>query len=755
MFLAEKDQDVFKRWILPKLETISDADAGVLADYVIALVVTKDSEANIKRNCLESLSDFLRDDSEPFVDEVLKAIKDRSYIRASTTAIATTTPQTAPIPSIVGTSNADYEPHTLRATNTPPPSAPKGPATTGTANALHRLHDRPIGPSLSRDTQQARKRKLVEREASPSRQGQDPHYSRVGGDRPLKQTMRTGGRNTRGGAPAVHHGFSGLSVLPDLSNLPPHFPPPPPGDPPFDPANPMAFFMMMASLGSGLPAMPPPSFPNSQGNGLNQQPRKARCQEYYTKGICALGTFCPYEHVGAITIPADQVPEYDPEHASLALPPDSETDGLGTHCSGARSHTRGGIQASRPRKYFSAPGAPPDRSITTLGVARIPEDKFSEDGVRAFFSQFGTILEVKMHAYKRLAVVKFENRDAAERAYNNPKAVFDNRFVKVYWHISDYVPGVSKGNFGNSEMVGAKDEQEEKIDLDEVAKRQAEAQKAFEERREKAERISATSEEVSKKLRKTDEEIKKMKHQLTVLSGDRFERDHSQPLDNLQAAAEDLFTTIDGLGESRDRGGGTFHMGYRGRGYAPFPPRGRGSAPFRGGYRGRGLPTPSGRSSVRRLDNRPRRLVVAAIEAESSRDEALRQYLINVPDCTSIERHPEETNSLILTFKERYQAEMFLDESRSIPDVGILDLSWIPNDAFGGIVSTSTTSTSNNVELGGNGQGSDNGEFSSDDDDSSATVGEQDNKDAVETDQQPAHFADADMDVADDVDQWL
>jgi len=82
MLLQEQNQEAFKRWVLPKLETMyvswsyhsfipvtclnsnkasSDADAEVLADYVIALVVANDSEANIKRNCLDSLSDFLQD----------------------------------------------------------------------------------------------------------------------------------------------------------------------------------------------------------------------------------------------------------------------------------------------------------------------------------------------------------------------------------------------------------------------------------------------------------------------------------------------------------------------------------------------------------------------------------------------------------------------------------------------------------------------------------------------------------------------
>lgn len=39
----------------------SDADAGVLADYVIALIIAEESEHAVKQNCLDSLSDFLQD----------------------------------------------------------------------------------------------------------------------------------------------------------------------------------------------------------------------------------------------------------------------------------------------------------------------------------------------------------------------------------------------------------------------------------------------------------------------------------------------------------------------------------------------------------------------------------------------------------------------------------------------------------------------------------------------------------------------
>ncbi|KAF1850533.1 uncharacterized protein K460DRAFT_372761 [Cucurbitaria berberidis CBS 394.84] len=745
MLLHEKDQDVFKRWILPKLETISDADAEVLADYVIALVVVNDSEANIKRNCLESLSDFLQDYTEPFVNDLLKALKDKSYVRAPATVPATVTPQTAPIPSIVGTSNSEYEPHPSVTTNSPLSRALKGP------NAQHRLPDRPTGPSPSRDVQQdggwqSRKRKLAEHETSQPREGHDPHYSRAGGSRPLKQPARRGGRNAHGGGLEPQFAFPGFPAMPDLSSLPPHFPPPPPGAPPFDPANPMAFFAMMAAMGSGLPGMPPLPFPNPQGIGLDQHKRKERCVDLQRKGVCSLGGICPYEHGDAIAVPADAVPEYDPEHSFLAVQPHRGVKEQGTHRGQTRGHTRGS-KGGRTRAPFSLPGPSYDRSNTTLVVEQIPEDDFNEDHVRDFFLQFGTIVEIQMHGYKRLAIVKFEDRDAADRAYHNPKAVFDNRFVKVYWHKSNSVSVPPDGTFGDIDMGGPDAEQEGRLDPEEIAKRQAEAQKAFEERREKEEEAAARAEEIEKQLKEKNEEMKTIKQQLAALSGDQLGNlngDPSQTLATLQVEAENLFALHDGTGAPRGRGRGAVRGGYRGRGYAPFPPRGRSYPPFRGGYRGRGFPaTPfhAGRSSVKRLDNRPRRLAVAAIEADSPRDEALRQYLINVPGCTSIERHPEQTDTLIITFKERYQAEMFLDDSRKIPDVGILDLSWIPNNAFGGSQSTAATVSIDNDEAS--------------DDDSSATIGEQNNKaSGAETEQQPGH-ADADMDVADDVDQWL
>jgi hypothetical protein len=86
--------------------------------------------------------------------------------------------------------------------------------------------------------------------------------------------------------------------------------------------------------------------------------------------------------------------------------------------------------------------------------------------------------------------------------------------------------------------------------------------------------------------------------------------------------------------------------------------------------------------------------------------------------------------------------QQFLDQSLNIPDIGKLALAWVPNDAFGGLKAVTTTTEEEEVAADND-----------DDDDSSATVGEHEIK--GEEEQAVKVEMDADLDVADDVDQWL
>ncbi|USP75408.1 hypothetical protein yc1106_02682 [Curvularia clavata] len=691
MRLSEKDQAAFKSWILPKLETISDADTDVLADYVTALVAGDEPEANFRRNCIESLQDFLKDNTESFVNDVIAALKNKVYLPKP--------PPPAPIQSIVGSTNHDYEPHHSNA----PLNAPRGPATTRVPPAPHRVPDRPL--TQADGSNHPRKRKLVEKDNSQSQESQDLHYSRgaSSGSRPLK---RQNGRNARPGD--VHQNpLYDMSRMPSFANLPA----PPPGPPPFDMSDPMAFLAMAAALGANFAGMPSMSLSNSQDNKSSQRGPKKLCTSYHERGFCVMGELCPFEHSdAAVAVPAQEIPKYDPEQSHLA----AQSHGMAKKHGLLNGH-RHATQGSKPRVPFSQFGLSSDTSNATLVVEQIPSENLNEDSIRNYFSEFGSVLEVDLDTSKQQAIIKFNDRSAANRAYHSPKAIFDNRFVKVYWYRPE-------------------DHQEEKLDREAIAVRQAAAQKAFEERLRKEEEAAARAVEIEKLIKEKDKEMHQIRRQIAELSGERAD-EIACDLHALHAEATELFDQYDPHDHLvRSYGGGASRGDSRGRGFPSFPRRGR------GGYRGRG-PAVRGRSAVKRLDNRPRRLAVSGVKAGTPRDEALRQYLLNVSGCTAIEPHPEQIDTLILTFRERWEAEVFLDNSLSIPDIAKLDVAWVPNDAFGGLTST-TTSCENPTR------------FEESDDDSSATDGEANIK--VEADDaEPVDDPEADMDVADDVDRWL
>jgi RNA recognition motif-containing protein len=548
-------------------------------------------------------------DTEPVVNDVIAALRDKSYLPKSTPDQAKP-PVPQSIRSIVGNANFEYEPHPSDV----PFGAPRGPAATRFSNgshtqALHNLQQ--DGSNLSR------KRKLVEGDAG---QGPESHYNRNGGgnNRPLKQTSRgRGGRNARGGGMEAQNNFSSFPGMPNFAN----FPPPPSGPLPFDPTDPTAFFAMAAAFGANLSPMS--SLPVlNQGRGLNK--KKGKCSDYHNIGFCALGNFCQYEHGGTI----EDVLEYDPEQSFLAVQPDA-----GLNKQTAPRSQSSELNGVRLRMKFSQQGKPYNTTNTTIVVEPIPKEYCDEDNVRDFFSHFGNIVDIEMDTHRRLAIVKFDDNAAAAGAYTSPKAIFDNRFVKVYWYNpTDFERPPPTQTYGDTDMKDGNDG-EEKLDPEEIAKRQAEAQQAFDERRRKADKAEARAADIERKLKEKNEEMEQIRKQLAELSGDKAD-EFSQNLAELQAEADSLFaqhepsTSARGGYVGRGRGATFSALG----GY--FPPNGRGYTAFRGAHRGRvRFPSTLPRNPNKKLDNRPRRLAVMGIEAGTARDEALRQHLLVSGTC--------------------------------------------------------------------------------------------------------------------------
>jgi len=330
-------------------------------------------------------------------------------------------------------------------------------------------------------------------------------------------------------------------------------------------------------------------------------------------------------------------------------------------------------------------------------VENIPDDKFNEQIVRDYFAEFGDVVELTMQPHKQLALIKFNDHAAAHRAWSNPKAIFDNRFVKVYW----YKPKAMEANGSQREQQP----ESPQFDKEAFEKQQAEAQKAHEERnkkRKEAEETRLALEKQRDELMKRQLEEKARLLEKLGTSGsngangeasDATGIDHdgektslvteenvSEQTKSLRAQLAALEAEAKSLGidtSSTARGRGRGFSTYRGRG--SFPLRGRGSDPFyRGGYRGR-VAVRGGRGGVLRLDNRPKRVAVSGVGFDSAKDEALRQYLIGIGEFESIESNPDRTDSIIVVFKDRYIAEKLMYGSSQIPSVGKVDLSWVAN----------------------------------------------------------------------------
>lgn len=99
---------------------------------------------------------------------------------------------------------------------------------------------------------------------------------------------------------------------------------------------------------------------------------------------------------------------------------------------------RGGIRGGgRGRGTFGGEVhnfRPERRTDKTLVVEKIPDEKLSLEHVNGWFKRFGTVTNVAIDSSNAKALVSFANHDEAHAAWKSEDAVFNNRFVKLFWH---------------------------------------------------------------------------------------------------------------------------------------------------------------------------------------------------------------------------------------------------------------------------------------------------------------------------------
>lgn len=483
-------------------------------------------------------------------------------------------------------------------------------------------------------------------------------------------------------------------------------PTPPPGMPRLDPNTPLAALFAMQQAMGLLSGMPNFGSPNA-GNEFNQFQPKQRCVDYDTKGYCAAGASCPYEHGNDPYVIPGQ--EYDPNNAGLLDVRPNRTGHVDASNDGAvrggarrrgRGHGTGDYRGGGKRADFSQTAPNRDKSVTDIVIEQIPDDECNEQSVRDFFSEFGDIQEVIVRPEQKLAIVKYDSNEAARAAYQSPNVVFNNRFVKVYGYKPGKMASASRSvDHAHGRTQDVEMHESEQLDLAEISQRQEEAQRRHDEARRQREDAAKRKQDLDAQLKKMEAEKKEMAELLARKSArangsdpNSSEADGSQEsektkalkaqLAKVQAEAESLGIDPDAESEngfpnySNYRGHSDFRSrgGYRGR------PRGRGSFPsYRGGWSG----SNRGGGAVMRLDNRPKTISITFLNGSSyeANEEAMRQYLLfNSMESATLSRHPEREDAALVTFGQRYEGENFLVAVRGgggeMGHVGRVELGW-------------------------------------------------------------------------------
>ena len=589
----------------------SDADADVLADYVLALLRHDGDADTVRELCEAEIPDFLKEDSAIFVRDVFDALRYQSYLGKAAPPRGMAY---MPVPRSSKLSSDD-----VRMTG----------ATVEIPNA-------------------ARKRSYAERDDGLP-------YGALHGDvyeRSFKYPRR--GHISRHDMHDGRGAFMNRVMSPQSRVLPvSHWPmvSNAPSGAAFSGQNdPMTGHFTAQAMGLGMPSWTPP---------VTLHTSRPRCHDYDIRGFCSRGNACQFEH-GQNSIylsPEVQLDEYDPTRAALASGGRGRggLNSNGHAANGRWNFTRPGVSATpqgtavRPsrrggRAEFSSDRPRFDKSNTTILVENIPDEKFDEDEIRGFFSGFGQIISLTMQAYKRLAIVKYDSWDAANAAYTSPKVIFDNRFVKVYWYSNPeslpQPPPIARNKpmakTSNSNL--SKPSITSEVDLDEIADRQQQAQKAHEEKAKRRHEMELARKALEERQAAQAEDKQKLLDQIAAKTkvsqnAPSQETHFVKPLSQTEAlkaqlAALEAEARSLGLDPSLDadkvwasgarmRGRGA----YRGR--ANYIPRGQ-----RGAYRGRGG-YPSTATAAYKIDNRTKSVALKGVDfREPERDEGLKQYLL-------------------------------------------------------------------------------------------------------------------------------
>ncbi|KII93454.1 hypothetical protein PLICRDRAFT_131242 [Plicaturopsis crispa FD-325 SS-3] len=457
-----------KPWLVRALEPICDAEPGALAEYILALLTHDTPESDMRREFVEQLEEFLEKETNAFIDTLFTVLRTKSYL-----------------PYAAATEPTPTEPQTMDTGIPIPLDAFMAPAATSTSP------NRGQKRNLDNDERDGRP------PAKGPRLSNDGNFSRYQNGRGGMGQWGSGGRgrgmNGHGEGPS-HLGMGVDMNGMGMNGRSQAYAPPDPkrgicrdyhnngycargafckyshGE---DAVIPGQMFPMNGAQMQG-PYMP--MFPNGGGGmayGMGAYnpadarmdmrpqtrapiiPRKDGARPHASGELPVIQDLTPALPPGEMPPPPQNgyreqgnggmggrpIPQQQQQQRPMNMPMDIDMGGpmhqLPSQQGGFNGRPRGGGGAGRGRGTFGGEVhnfRPERRNDKTLVVEKIPDDKLSLDAVNTWFKRFGTVTNVAIDASSAKALVSFEDHDAAHAAWKSEDAVFNNRFVKLFWH---------------------------------------------------------------------------------------------------------------------------------------------------------------------------------------------------------------------------------------------------------------------------------------------------------------------------------
>ncbi|KAH6917639.1 RRM domain-containing protein [Coprinopsis sp. MPI-PUGE-AT-0042] len=740
-----------KPWLVRALEPICDAEPGALADYILALLKHNVPEAEMRKEMQVQLEEFLENECAPFLDTLFTVLRTKSYLPYATEpAPSTSRDEGIPIPldEIMASSS----------------SGGSGNDRTRKRSMGDDGDARPIkGARLSTDGDFSRYGNGGQWAGQPGMGGfgMGMPGMGMGMQNGRQQAYRPPGQPKRGICRDYHnHGFCARgetckyshgddAVIP--SQLYPMVPPPM-----------MPFFYNMFGQG-GAPYDPNERIDTRGGRPGQRAPVIPRGQqEQHTNATGELPVIQDLTPQGEGSKPKGSQQEQQSQHqqqgmvmppphalaammqgfdpsmfaggapnmAGMPFPlpgmdPNAQPQAEGSNHPGQPSFRGRGGRPPRGRGGASDASSfrPGQRGDKTLVVEKIPEDKLSLDQITTWFKKFGDVTNVAVDPHGAKALVSFATHDEARAAWKSEDAVFNNRFVKVFWHrpmeghgqvgqralaasanlVSNLAGKATTGSTPGSSQAGpsssapAKKQGAPSAAATALAAKQELLEKHITEQKSLMEELSsATAErrkEIMARLRKINEEMSAAKDAVTSATATPSKKSTTESAskeasseaaldkdtemqaadggeettEQLKAKLERLKAEAASLGISPDAPAESTYGGYRG-GY-----RGRGRA--RGGYYRGAAPVMRGgppRGSLK-LDNRPKKLLVKGVDEDSGK-QTVREWYEALGQVENIENL--DSGDVLVSFKSRAAAEQGLAKGQHIPGLGKVQVSW-------------------------------------------------------------------------------